>query len=101
MNKKTCRVYPTAPRTIAGDFDPEIHAFKNLHAREMHKDLARFRNVIRKRNPGVRMISTVSPVPLTATASDHHVLLATTYSKSVLRTVAGALADNHQDADYF
>src|SRR5436309_8943046 len=101
VNKKTGRVYPTAPGTIAGDFDPEIHGFKNFTAREIHKDLMRFRNIVHKRNPGVRMILTVSPVPLTATASDHHVLLATTYSKSVLRTVAGELADNHQDVDYF
>ena len=47
------------------------------------------------------MLLTVSPVPLTATASDKHVLTATTYSKSVLRAVAGELYDRYADIDYF
>jgi GSCFA family len=101
VNKDTGRVYPTAPGTIAGDFDPEIHAFKNFTAREIHRDFTRFHELVRDRNAGVKFILTVSPVPLTATASDRHVLLATTYSKSVLRAVAGELADSHGNIDYF
>ena len=42
--------------------------------------------------PRLRMILTVSPVPLAATAEDRHVLAATTYSKSVLRVAAEQLA---------
>jgi hypothetical protein len=52
-------------------------------------------------NPAVRFLLTVSPVPLTATASSDHVLTATTYSKSVLRAVAGQLTQEHADIDYF
>ena len=51
-------------------------------------------------NPDLRFLVTVSPVPLTATATDEHVLVATTYSKSVLRSVAGALAMEFADIDY-
>src|SRR5207344_451486 len=40
-------------------------------------------------------------VPLTATATSNHVLVATTYSKSVLRAVAGSLADTYPNTDYF
>jgi hypothetical protein len=40
-------------------------------------------------------------VPLTATATDDHVLLATTYSKSVLRAVAGKLSQDDRRIDYF
>ena len=40
-------------------------------------------------------------MPLTATASDQHVLVATTYSKSVLRAVAGQLYADYDDLDYF
>ena len=47
------------------------------------------------------MLLTVSPVPLTATASGAHVLAATTYSKAVLRAVAGDFAAAHDDVDYF
>ena len=42
-----------------------------------------------RRTPKLRILLTVSPVPLTATAGDDHVLLATTYSKSVLRAGRG------------
>ena len=101
VNKNTGRVYPTAPGTIAGTFDPEIHAFKNFTAHEIHRDFTRFHNLVRDLNASVKSILTVSPVPLTATASDRHVLLATTYSKSVLRAVAGELADSHDNIDYF
>ena len=47
------------------------------------------------------MLLTVSPVPLIATASAEHVLVATTYSKSVLRAVAGSLAERLPDCHYF
>ena len=57
--------------------------------------------VLRGVNPGLRLILTVSPVPLTATASGAHVLAATTYSKSVLRAVAGDLAAQDDEVDYF
>jgi hypothetical protein len=43
----------------------------------------------------------VSPVPLAATATDAHVLPATIYSKSVLRAVAGELANEFRNVDYF
>jgi DNA-binding IclR family transcriptional regulator len=43
----------------------------------------------------------VSPVPLTATASGDHVLVATTRSKSTLRTVAAELAADDPGVDYF
>jgi hypothetical protein len=44
---------------------------------------------------------TVSPVPLTATASGHHVLTATSYSKSVLRAIAGQMTAEFKFIDYF
>ena len=56
---------------------------------------------IRILNPEIKILLTVSPVPLTATATGHHVLLATQYSKSVLRAVAGDLSEMAKDIDYF
>ena len=52
-------------------------------------------------NPGVKFIVTVSPVPLTATASGHHVEVATAYSKAVLRAVCGQLVSEFDNIDYF
>lgn len=56
--------------------------------------------MIKGMNPRMRFLLTVSPVPLTATASGGHVLTATTYSKSTLRAVAGDMAER-ADTDYF
>jgi hypothetical protein len=101
VHKESGTVYPTAPGTIAGDFDPDRFEFKNFTAQEVLADFLMFRNMIKRINPDVRFLLTVSPVPLTATATDLHVLLATTYSKSVLRAVAGELYDRFEDVDYF
>lgn len=94
-------VYPTAPGTIAGEFDPGRYGFVNHTAAEVYEDFERVRTMLRRRRPDIRFLLTVSPVPLTATASGNHVLPATVYSKSVLRAVAGQLATTYDDVDYF
>lgn len=48
-----------------------------------------------------RCILTVSPVPLTASASGKHVLVSTMHSKSTLRSVAGQLSTTQGKIDYF
>lgn len=52
-------------------------------------------------NPKARMILTVSPVPLIATATGQHVLTSTVYSKSALRVAAHELSEDHADIHYF
>jgi hypothetical protein len=101
VDKRDGTVYPTAPGTIAGTFDPALFEFKNFTFSEVMADFLHFRQFVLKRNPKARFLVTVSPVPLTATASNEHVLAATTYSKSVLRAVAGELAQRFEDIDYF
>jgi hypothetical protein len=101
MDRNTGRVFPTAPGTIAGEYDPAVHVFKNFSYRDVHDDFSAFLKLVRAANPDLRVLLTVSPVPLTATAGDDHVLLATTYSKSVLRAVAGDLAAGDANIDYF
>ncbi|WP_408587509.1 GSCFA domain-containing protein [Novosphingobium sp.] len=94
-------MFPTAPGTIAGSFDPERYAFRNLRYGEVMADMRAFWAFLKLANPGARMLLTVSPVPLVATATGQHVLPATTYSKSVLRAVAGDLAADEDDIHYF
>ncbi len=94
-------VFPTAPGTIAGSFDPARFAFLNLGFTDVWRDFVMARRILRAINPAMRFLITVSPVPLTATATDQHVLAATIYSKSVLRAVAGKLYDRFADVDYF
>jgi hypothetical protein len=94
-------MFPTAPGTIAGKYNPERHRFRNLRYGDVHDDLTAFWDRLRGVNPTARMLLTVSPVPLAATATDGHVLVATTYSKSVLRAVAGDLSQDIDDIHYF
>lgn len=101
VHTETGEAYPTAPGTIAGSYDPAVFTFKNFRASEIRADFEAFRDLIKRHNPDVRFLLTVSPVPLTATATNSHVLAATTYSKSVLRAVAGELSEDHDDIDYF
>lgn len=101
IDRGSGRVYPTCPGVVAGEFDPERHAFHNFSHDEILADLEQLRRLLQRRKPELRILLTVSPVPLTATASGGHVLPATTYSKSVLRAAAGRMAELHGDVDYF
>lgn len=94
-------MFPVAPGTIAGTYNPDDYRFHNLRAAEIRADMEGFWERLRSVNPKARMLLTVSPVPLAATATSNHVLVATTYSKSVLRSVAGELAEDHPDIHYF
>lgn len=94
-------MFPTAPGTIAGTFRPKSYQLHNLRAHEVRADMEEFWKKLRQVNPHARMLLTVSPVPLAATATNNHVLVATTWSKSVLRSVAGELAEDHSDIHYF
>lgn len=101
LHRETGTVYPTAPGTVAGNFDPEAFAFHNYDAFEALADFEAVRARLKRGNPGLRFLVTVSPVPLTATSSGNHVEVATCYSKSVLRAVCGMLVARHEDVDYF
>lgn len=79
-------VFPMCPGVAGGRFDAQRHHMHNFDITEVTGDLLRFVDLLREVNPGARLILTVSPVPLVATAfATEHVLTATTYSKSVLR----------------
>jgi hypothetical protein len=94
-------VYPVCPGTVRGTFDPERHEFGNHGFDRVRQDVLAAVDLARAVNPRLRVLLTVSPVPLTATATGGHALSANTYSKSVLRAVAGQLAVEHEHVDYF
>ncbi len=97
----TGRTLPLCPGVIAGDYSPQTTAFQNFRYPEILADLAAIRDLLHQVNPAIRLLLTVSPVPLTATASGNHVLAATTQSKASLRAAAGDFAAAHADVDYF
>lgn len=94
-------IYPACPGTIRGQFNTDEHYFINYDYKSIYEDLEWIVAKLKSINPSLRFLLTVSPVPLTATATQSHVLTATTYSKSVLRCAAGYLAATHSDVDYF
>jgi hypothetical protein len=101
INSSTGEVFPTAPGTIAGQFDPDIYHFKNFAFPDVMEDFEYVRRLVQSINANVKFLLTVSPVPLTATATGRHVTTATNYSKSVLRAVCGSLEERYEDVDYF
>lgn len=103
VHKKSGTVYPSAPGTIAGQYDPDDYEFINAGFSDIMADYHAFEQVLTTLREGrpFQILLTVSPVPLTATASDKHVLVSTVYSKSILRAVAGQLASSHAHIDYF
>ena len=93
--------YPVCPGVTAGRFDPGQHRFKNQLFNQVLTNLKIAFNRMTAFNQNLRFLLTVSPVPLTATHSAQHVLVATMQSKSVLRAVAAQLAENWPVVDYF
>lgn len=93
--------YPMCPGTAAGVFSENEHYFKNQSYSFVRSHLLAAIRVMRAKNPRLRIILTVSPVPLTATNTGEHVLVSTIYSKSVLRAVAGELSKEFNYIDYF
>jgi len=93
--------YPMCPGTVAGTFDPDAHRFVNQDYATILSTLTEVLRRIRSVNRSVRILLTVSPVPLTATMSGAHVLVATMESKSILRAVAGRLTKQFAFVDYF
>ncbi|WP_410621075.1 GSCFA domain-containing protein [Amycolatopsis sp. cmx-8-4] len=94
-------VYPSCPGTVRGTFDDTRHTLRTFTFADVHRDLLDVFALARAANPDIRFVLTVSPVPLTATAGAQHALVANTHAKSVLRGVAGQLAQEHDHVDYF
>lgn len=93
--------YPMCPGTVAGKFNKESHIFVNQSFSFIQNNLNEAIRMMREVNPKLRFILTVSPVPLTATNSGQHVLVATMASKSILRAIADQFSTTRKYIDYF
>jgi hypothetical protein len=93
--------YPTCPGTARGKYRSETHQFHNLSYAEVIRDLTELVLGIRKYNPNIKFILTVSPVPLVATHGSDNVLTASVYSKSVLRAACGEITERLEGVQYF
>jgi hypothetical protein len=93
--------YPVCPGTVRGAYDASKHGFHNFNCAEVIEDLEAVVAELSKINPKCRLILTVSPVQLVATYTDDNVLIASSYSKSVLRAAAGEVAGKYPHVAYF
>ncbi len=101
ISKADGAAFPLAPGVAGGMYDPALHGFKNFTVAEMAGDLSSFVRKLRTANPLVKIVLTVSPVPLVATFEDRHVLVSTVYSKSALRVVAQMVSETFENVAYF
>lgn len=100
VNPRSGRVYPVCPGVYSDDAALD-YAFHNFSYEEVLEDMMRFVSRLTAVNPGVKVLLTVSPVPLTATFAEDDVLTATMLSKAILRAVCGALERRVDNAFYF
>lgn len=100
-NRSDGAVFPIAPGVVAGTFDSAQHEFVNLTIADCIIDLEAFCQKIRRINPTIQLILTVSPVALAATFEPRHVWNSTVYSKSVLRVAAEHCAGEFDFVSYF
>jgi hypothetical protein len=94
-------VFPIAPGVVAEDVSGRTYRFHNFTYDEVLQDLGDFLEQLHSVNPTALCILTVSPVPLVATYTDEHVLVATTHSKSILRAVCSAAEAKWNNVFYF
>lgn len=101
FNRQDGAVYPVCPGCGWGTHDADQHGFVNFDVDQVTDDLHAFLERLRSVNPTSRVVLTVSPVPLAATAEDRHVLESTLLSKSVLRVAADMVQRAHKNVAYF
>jgi GSCFA family len=94
-------IYPVAPGVAGGEFDSVAYKFRNFSASEVTEDLHGFLDRVHKINPLLRVILTVSPVPLIATYESRHVWVSTTFSKAALRVAADVAEREFNFVTYF
>lgn len=92
VSREDGAAYPLCPGTLAGEYDPTRHALLEMDVADVESDMLAFLDELHAVNASARVILTVSPVPLAATALDRHVLVSSTVSKAILRVAAERLA---------
>lgn len=106
FDRETKVIYPTAPGVIAGSYSSDAYQLINLSFHDVVRDFELFLEIINKLRStegrkALKILLSVSPVPLTATATSMHILQANLVSKSVLRAAAHYLCTTMENVDYF
>jgi tetratricopeptide (TPR) repeat protein len=80
---------------------PERWQFEVLSYPRCLEDLLAAIDVVRRRNPDVKVLVTTSPVPLNRTFTERDVTVANAHSKAVLRAACDAVLLERDRIDYF
>lgn len=92
---------PLHPGVLGIATPQEAFRFDNAGFAACLAALDAFLRALREVNPRVRVMLTVSPVPLVATFEDRHVLVSTAASKAILRAVADQACRDDPRIAYF
>ncbi len=91
-----------APPPALAKKEPERFEFRVLSYEDVLQGLREMRDLLlRYRRKPLKMLLTVSPVPLLSTFRDMDVLVANSYSKSVQRAAIDAFVAETEGVDYF
>jgi GSCFA family len=101
MYSATGTVFPVAPGVLSGTYVADQHSLLQLDYADVLADMENALRLLCAIKPDIRMLVTVAPGPLIATATQTHILAATTRCKAVLRAALGTFADAHKQVDYF
>jgi hypothetical protein len=82
---------------------PSLVEHRILTVEENVQDLQKMLDILRQHNPKIKLIVTLSPVPLHATflADSKHIVEPNTHSKAVLRVAAEEFVERNTDVFYF
>jgi hypothetical protein len=94
-------VFPLAPGVSGSPPPSQAYRHHNFTVQEMLNDMQRFVAHLRSVNPSLKLVLSVSPVPMAATYEDQHVLVANGYTKAALRVVADMVTREDAQAAYF
>lgn len=81
--------------------DPGRFVLEITDVEENVAALEEARTLVKALNPAMKIVVTVSPVPMGTTFSGRDVAIANTLSKATLRAAADAFQVRHPDVDYF
>jgi len=90
--------FQVPPRAV---YQADEHEFVLTTTEENAENLARFYAACRRVNPALRLMITLSPVPLRATFRDMPCMLADEVSKSTLRVAIDRFCRQHPEVYYF
>lgn len=100
-DKQTEKFINGAPPTLGFHKDSSRFEFVMPELVDVKNDLDSLINLIKDKNPGARIILTVSPVPLSRTFAPEDSITSNIRSKSTLLVLAREMADKFEYIDYF